>query len=100
MPRRATSTSYGREKGNVQGVGNHKSGDLPQTFKKRLQILATRARTIATVEAILDDAEHPQFGKVWVEAMDRGFGKIPQPVNVGGAGGGPVEVLFRHEGKA
>ncbi len=81
MPRRATKTSYGAEQGNTpKGTDPSRPGPgaHPQTFINRMALLLERAKTVANVEAILDDKDHPKFDKMLEFAADRALGKVPQ----------------------
>lgn len=76
MPKRANSTSFGAVNGNdPRGTHQRKGGDKPQTFRNRMALLASRAKTVQNVETILDDAGHRQFTKMFDLAASYGYGK-------------------------
>jgi hypothetical protein len=94
--RRATSTSFGAPNGNnTNPPGRKTGGSLPRSYYERLRVIAERTKTVKAVETILADPTHPQFSRVWAETMDRGFGKVTQPVQQDGDVS--VTVRFVHE---
>lgn len=85
MPRRATKTSYGREQGNTPKGKDPKRpgpGAMPQTMRDRFKLLAERAKTMKSVEAVLDDPDHKHFPRVLEIALDRSEGKPQQSVDL------------------
>lgn len=74
MPKRANATSFGAVRGNTPQP-NTQGGDHPATFRNRMALLASRAKTCANVESVLDNADHKHFPKILEFAADRGYGK-------------------------
>lgn len=76
-----SSTSFGEENGNdpvAAGQAGHAGkGDKPKVFKERLRIILERNKTVANIEAILDNPDHPQFAKMLEYATERAHGKVP-----------------------
>lgn len=93
MPRRATSTSFGKSRGNKRGPGNRNGVD-PLIFKKRCQILAQRAADSKRLEALLsdpgkgetDEVKAADFLAALREVSNRGFGLPQQSVDVTSGG--------------
>lgn len=87
MPKRANATSFGGSKGNRPG---RKKGDptnvgaMPEVFRRRMQILASRAAEAKRLERLLSDenADDELFLKAFDRVCDRGYGKAPQSVDV------------------
>lgn len=75
MAKRANATSYGQKAGNKPNTTKPGTGRLPDIFKKRMSLLASRAATVRNVEKILQDHKHPSFMKALEFAAERGFGK-------------------------
>ncbi len=98
MPRHATSTSYGREKGNTPGS---KLGSPGAIYHKRMKWLAELAAKSRRFEVVLTDPESPldDFIKVFDRVSDRAHGKPVQPnaVSLSDPDGKPLTVVFRHE---
>lgn len=82
--KRANATSYGGKQGNTPKGKDQKrpgTGRLPDVFKARMALLASRQKTVKNVEKILDNPNHPLFGKMLDFAAERGFGKESTPVD-------------------
>src|SRR5690242_13327191 len=100
MPRRATSTSFGAERGNKPmspGPGA-RPGNTVDRFRKEMQERALRADTLHRLDKSLDAKEDAIFLKAFAEVADRGFGKAPQSIEHTGADGGPIQ-LWHFGGK-
>lgn len=81
MPRRATSTSFGGKAGNPRNTTIPGTGAPPEVFRRRMALLASRAKTVKQVEEILDDKDHQHFMRALEYATDRGYGKEAQPLD-------------------
>jgi hypothetical protein len=66
------------------GVPGHtgSGGRPPDEFKAAMQRLASREETIAMLTHILADPQHPHFMRALEFCAERGFGKVPAPVEV------------------
>ncbi len=56
-----------------------RSGRPPDEFRRQLAELASREETVAALEAILSDPNHPQFMKALQFAADRGYSMLTKP---------------------
>jgi hypothetical protein len=51
-------------------------------FRRKMQLIASRAKTVANVEKLLEAPNHPNFMRALEFAADRGYGKAPSSVDV------------------
>lgn len=89
--KKAIATSFGGSRGNPRGPGNRKGVD-PETFRRRMQILASRAADSRRLERLVTDPDLKPGEKDPVEAKDflaafkecatRGYGVPTQAVDV------------------
>lgn len=94
LPRRATSTSFGAEKGNQPGSKNGSPGAV---YHKRMKWLAELAAKSKRMEQVLKDPDAPldDFLKVFDRVSDRSYGKPVQPQSHDG--NVALNVVVRHE---
>jgi len=57
-------------------LGNAGGGRPPDEFKRRMAQCASRDETIAALEEILRDKDHPHFMRALEFCADRGYGKV------------------------
>ncbi len=69
-------------RGGVPGHDGSHTGRPPDEFKQMMQHLATREETIAVLTQILADPQHPHFMRALEFCAERGFGKVPAPVEL------------------
>lgn len=91
MPRRATSTSFGGERGNtpVPGPGVAK-GNTHARFRKEMQKRVLAAKTLRRLDETLKAEDDRTFLAAFSECANRAFGKPEQAIT--GADGGSVQV--------
>ena len=74
--------------------GAPKAGRPPDEFKAMLAGLASWDATIASLERILSDPDHPAFQKALDYVTDRGYQKLGDTLAITGADGGPLAVTI------
>lgn len=65
--------------------GNKGGGRHKDELKALMRELASNPKTITQLRAILQDKDHPQFVKAWIEAREVGYGKEATPVEQSGS---------------
>ena len=78
----ANATSFGGKSGNPINTTVPGSGRPPNTFVRRMQILADRAAKAKRWEKLLADKnpDDALFFKAFGEVADRGYGRATQPI--------------------
>jgi hypothetical protein len=76
-----------------------RSGRTPDAFKEMCRELASREETLAAVDQILRDANHPMFMSALKWATEHGYGKAKESLEMSGPEGAPVEHVWMIGGR-
>ena len=84
MPRRATSTSFGAERGNKpQSPGpGRQPGLSPEQLKRALAWRASQVKTLKRLDEALESKDHYEFLAAWDRCLERGYGKVAQTFDI------------------